>query len=341
MDPSAVSLVVPVGGAAPHWPRAARSFERLDPPPGEIVVVADGVALDAATLPAGATVVQLERRGGPARARNHGVEAARGELVFFLDSDVEAPSDLIARVSSCFAPRTDEPLPSAVIGSYDAAPGAPGFVSQYRNLLHHIVHQTSAEQASTFWSGCGAVRRAAFLAVGGFDEGYADPSIEDIELGARLLRGGHRIRLVKDLQVKHLKRWTFGQMVHTDLFRRAVPWTEQMLGADGLIDDLNVKTRDRLAVVCAFLAVAALVVPVCAGALRRRAVTVSCTLVTACLLAIVGLCRDIFGFFLRARGLLFTLGVLPLYWLYLLICGLGFALGLARHSGRQLLKRVT
>ena len=81
-------------------------------------------------------------------------------------------------------------------------------VSQYRNLLHHFVHQEGNPEASTFWAGCGAVRRAAFDAVAGYDEArFRRPSIEDIELGYRLRRAGYRIRLDRDLQCTHLKRW--------------------------------------------------------------------------------------------------------------------------------------
>ena len=55
----------------------------------------------------------------------------------------------------------EEPGIAAVFGSYDDEPGAPNLVSQYRNLLHHFVHQTGRTEASTFWTGCGAVRRDA------------------------------------------------------------------------------------------------------------------------------------------------------------------------------------
>ena len=54
------------------------------------------------------------------------------------------------------------PALTAVMGSYDDTPSEPGLVSQYRNLLHHFVHQVGREKASTFWAGCGAVRRGAF-----------------------------------------------------------------------------------------------------------------------------------------------------------------------------------
>ena len=77
------------------------------------------------------------------------------------------------------------------------APAAANFLSQYKNLLHHYVHQHAHTQASTFWTGCGAMRLSTFLALGGFDAAaYRRPSIEDIDLGYRLRRRGGRYGIV-------------------------------------------------------------------------------------------------------------------------------------------------
>lgn len=134
-----------------------------------------------------------------------------------------------------------DPSLAALIGSYDDAPGDPAFLSQYRNLLHHHTHQTAEEWAHTFWGACGAVRREALFAVGGFDESIAIPAMEDVELGYRLVRAGQRIRLVKDLQVKHLKRWEVLGMLRTDIFQRALPWARLLLREGRLHDDLNLR----------------------------------------------------------------------------------------------------
>jgi GT2 family glycosyltransferase len=320
--PSDVAVIVPVGGAAPAWRQCAESLARLDPSPGEIVAVIDGpnddLAARAAEIPA--QVVALGEQGGPARARNRGVQTSSRAVLLFLDADVEAPGDLVARVADLF---TEDRELAAVIGSYDDAPGDPGLLSQYRNLLHHFVHQNGRERASTFWAGCGAVRRAAFQEVGGFDESYADPSIEDIELGARLIRAGHGIRLVKDLQVKHLKRWRLDDMLATDLWRRAVPWTELMLRHGRMVNDLNVKTTDRLSVVLAFGLLAALL----AGWRWPALLGVA----GLALLATLALNAGLFRFFRRRRGVLFAASTIPLYWAFLLISGVGFALGVLRH----------
>jgi GT2 family glycosyltransferase len=330
LDTSGITIVVPVGGSAPAWGRAAGSLARLDPRPGETVVVLDGPDEGHAATAAGigARVLVLEERGGPARARNHGAQAARGDVLLFLDSDVEAPGDLVARVAAALEER---PGVAAVFGSYDDAPGDPGFLSQYRNLLHHFVHQTSREEASTFWAGCGAVRRGAFAAVGGFDEGYAQPSVEDIELGSRLVRAAHAIRLVRDLQVKHLKRWRLGDMLRTDLLRRAAPWTELMLREKRVANDLNVRTRDRASVFLAFAPTLTLL----AG--WRWPLLLGTTAVAGIL--IVALNAPFFSLLKRRRGLPFTAAALPVHWVFLLVCGAGLALGLLRHLVRPILPK--
>ena len=97
----------------------------------------------------------------------------------------------------------------ALIGCYDDDPAEREFLSQYENLMHCFVHQTGNEQASTFWSGCGAIRRDVFLAHSGFDEAYSRLAIEDIELGYRLFQDGRRMMMDKHLRMKHLKKWTF------------------------------------------------------------------------------------------------------------------------------------
>jgi GT2 family glycosyltransferase len=99
---------------------------------------------------------------------------------------------------------TNMPGVAALFGSYDADPPYPGLVSRYKNLLHHYIHQHGRAEAATFWAGCGAVRRNVCNAVGGVDESYLSAAVEDIELGARLRRGGYRIRLCPDIQVTHL-----------------------------------------------------------------------------------------------------------------------------------------
>ena len=145
-----------------------------------------------------------------------------------------------------------EPDLDAVFGSYDSQPSAANVLSQYKNLFHHFVHQDSHERATTFWSGCGAIRRSVFLKLGGLSGSYKRPSIEDIELGIRLHNAGHRIKLNKRIQVTHLKRWTLWSIIKTDVLDRGIPWTELMLREGSMPNDLNTKVSQRISVVLAY-----------------------------------------------------------------------------------------
>ena len=196
---------------------------------------------------------RLESRSGPAAARNLGANHARGDFLLFVDADVVVKRDTLARITALLSAKPDV---AAVFGSYDNSPAETNFFSQYKNLLHHFVHQQSSPEAGTFWAACGAIRREVFEAIGGFDEAkYVKPSIEDIELGYRLRRGGFRVALDKGLQVKHLKRWTFKSLLHADIFNRALPWSRLILERGEIINDLNLRWRER---VCAALVIAAI-----------------------------------------------------------------------------------
>jgi GT2 family glycosyltransferase len=242
-----VSVVVPVHNGGDGLARCLEAIGRSAWRPLECIVV-DDASTDGHTAETaqrfGARVLRQPRQRGPAAARNAGAAAAAGDILFFTDADVVLHEDAIGRAADELA---RSPGVAAVFGSYDAKPGHASLISRYRNLYHHWNHQVGAEEASTFWSGCGAVRRQVFQAAGGFSESFARPSIEDIELGYRLRASGHRIRLLKDMQCTHLKRWTLRNMVSTDIFLRGAPWVELLRRYPDVPADLNLGWRSRLA----------------------------------------------------------------------------------------------
>ena len=317
-----VSVILPVYNGGSAFKACLQSLDLYLPAstdmPTEVIVVADGCTDGSDTLAEkfGAKVLRTESPSGPARARNIGARQARGSILFFIDADVTIHPDTISQVVTTFQ---DSPDLAAVIGSYDDEPGAPNFLSQYKNLFHHYTHQTSREDASTFWGACGAIRKQAFWAVGGFDERYLKPSIEDIELGYRLKHQGYSIRLCKTLLVKHLKRWELISLLRADLFYRALPWTELLLCRKQMTNDLNLKLSTRLSVVLTF----GLLVTLLTGWWLSDSVIVI-ALVVLCLLS---LNLPVYLFFHSKRGFRFTLKVIPWHWLYFFYSGLAYSIG--------------
>jgi len=261
----------------------------------------------------GVAVLRLAKNSGPSAARNYGVRHARGDIIFFVDSDVVVMPGAIDRVIKMFEDRPDV---DAVFGSYDIQPRIKGLISQYRNLLHHFVHQKGNPDASTFWAGCGAIRHSAFNEISGFDEKHFPRCIEDIELGYRLRQAGHRIFLDKGLHGTHLKRWTLRSMIRTDIFCRAVPWTRLILESKKAPHDLNLKGGQRLSVVLAGLATFFLLL----APLRIELLELS----AGALGGVIVLNRDLYTFFCRQRGLFFAIACILLHLLYYLYSGLTF-----------------
>src|SRR5262249_37053077 len=321
-----VSGVGPAPPAARVLPACLDALERSELRPVEVIVVDDGSSTDATAQVArarGATVLATPLRLGPGGARNAGVAAASGEIVVFVDSDVCVHSDAIGLLVEELS---RSPRVVAAFGSYDTMPTGANFTSQYKNLMHHYVHQRGREDAFTFWAGLGAVRRDAFLAAGGFDaDRYPRPSIEDIELGGRLRAFG-QIRLVKSAQGTHLKNWTLPGLLKTDVFDRGVPWTELILSSGRVPDDLNLGPRHRIGVAAACLAVASLP----AAAARRRFPWEAAALAGVAIAA----GSDALSFLTRQRGLLFAVRAIPLHLAYYVSSGVALAIGTARHLAR-------
>ena len=285
----------------------------------EVIVVDDGSDDGSGDLAArlGARVVAGGSRQGPAAARNRGAEVASGEVLLFVDADVVVHDDAVARAREALA----EPGLDAVFGSYDDRPEEPGFASLYMNLRHHFIHQRSAGPISTFWAGCGGMRAETFRAAGGFDAArYPHASIEDVELGMRVTRGGGRIRLDPAVQGTHLKRWTVGGVLHTDVARRARPWAE-LLARGGVGTELNMSPRERVSALVAW-AFAVSIPLALAGVVPFAAPLLA-------LAAAAWLQRELLALFARRGGRRFALGALLWHQLYYCYATATFALVIA------------
>jgi glycosyltransferase involved in cell wall biosynthesis len=291
-----LTAVVPATNDPPTLDACVNAILAAEQPPEEIYVITEG--------------------GGPAEARNAGVEDAKGDVVVFVDADVLPHEDAFVRIRAAF---DADPALVAVFGSYDDVPAEPGTVSQFRNLLHHHVHQQGAGESTTFWAGLGAVRADAFRAAGGFDaDRYPLPSVEDIDLGTRLSGNGGRIFLDPLIQATHLKRWTLPDMVRTDFWQRGVPWIELVLRHGSGSSALNLGWRHRVSAVAAVISALAIV--------RGRPGTA-----LAGLAALVALNIQLYELFLRRHGPVGVVTGAGLHAVHHVTGALAVPVGVARH----------
>lgn len=245
-----VSVIVPSYNCSQFLPKCLDAIKSSDYANYEIIVV-DDASTDESPIIAqqsGAHVIHIDKQSGPGAARNIGTQHTKGDIYLFVDSDVVIKPDSISCVVSNFL---NNPEVGALFGSYDNQPAVMNFCSQYKNLFHHFIHQTSHDEANTFWAGCGAVRKEVFHKVGGFDTiNYTRPSIEDVELGLRISQQGYKILIVKELQAKHLKKWGLRSLLYTDIFCRAVPWANLILKSQEMPKGLNFQKNHLISSLC-------------------------------------------------------------------------------------------
>ncbi len=193
------SVLIPTRDRAGYLAVALRSV--APQAPAEIVVVQDGphdAAVAAVCAEAGARYLTLGESRGPNAARNAAIAAAEGDLLVFLDDDVEVWPGWL----------------DALVAGAAAEPQVDVFGGPIRPRLEGIdIHPCGREQLPVttldrgphdrdvefVWSANMAVRRAAFERVGGFDEGQAIYGDEE----EWLRRLGGRVRYVAAAGVDH------------------------------------------------------------------------------------------------------------------------------------------
>ena len=326
-----LSVIVPVKNGHNVLPQMLEALGRSELPreTWELIVVDDASRDDTVEIASeyADLVIRLpEPSRGPGYARNRGVERARGDCVLFLDSDVLVRPDTLTRVATTMTTRQDV---DAVFGAYCDEPAAAGVVSQYRNLLHHYTHDQEPGEAQTFWAGCGCIRRSVFISAGMYDEWrFSRPQIEDVELGYRMSAHGHRILLQPDIQVTHLKRWTFRGMLKADFMDRGVPWARLLAEQRALLGpaaskakslSLRAKEKSNTFLVCLGLLLLAISV--------RPKDHLLATLGAICLVLVVLRGLPLYSFFFRKRGLAFAMCGVVLHVIYYLTAAVSVVWG--------------
>lgn len=206
--PVAWSIVVPTFNRPAKLTACLSALKTLRPPRGgfEIIIVNDGgvepvdVPVSGSHGNAVATTFISQRNSGPAIARNHGAERARGSRLAFTDDDCAPdPGWLIA-------------LDESLAASPDALVSGPVLNALHENIFSEA-SQRLAEYVKAYFDGGGrnerfftsnnlALARNAFFEAGGFDATFAHSAGEDREFCDRWHVQG-RPSILQPLAVVH------------------------------------------------------------------------------------------------------------------------------------------
>jgi|HigsolmetaAR206D_1030411.scaffolds.fasta_scaffold02040_7 hypothetical protein len=317
-----VSVVVPCYNAARTLRACLESVLAQTYQPAEVVVVDDGSTDGSRAIAEalGCRVLVQPRNRGVSAARNAGVDATSGEIVFFCDSDVALAPDAIANAVAILVAN---PQVGAVHGTYDPEPLIDdGPVERYRIL--HAVHwrRRHAGEVRTVIFAIAALRRDVLRAVGPLHEQLRD--CEDVEYSARLARHT-RVVLTDSVVGRHDDGSRLGQIL-AEQWRRAVPLVPLALAA-GRTDGVRLERANHpVGVLAAALLPPGLLLALLAPVLTPWLLAVPVALLGAFVLADPALLR----FVSARRGVPFTLYFLGVHLLVHLVLVTGMAFGALR-----------
>lgn len=295
----------------------------------ETIIVDDGCTDQSMAIAADfpVRIVPTSGRVGPAAGRNLGARMASGEVLFFIDADVMVRPDTLALLAESFEGGDVD----GVCGVQAAEMRYTNIASQYKNLWMRWTYLRQTGDVPLFYTTAAAIRREAFLRVGGFDQGYATPNVEDTAFGQKLARLGVRVRVHPHLEVEHVKQYSLWGMLRTD-FMRAVSLTRLKLRHPGDLAQNNTSVPSSYMASVPLAGVALLFVLVGAVFGLSGATAVG----AAAAAGVMGLNWEFLTAIRRSDGWTRMLAAIPVLWAELVVVGVGTAVGLASYPfGRR------
>ncbi len=186
-------------------------------------------------------LVDFEENRGVSRARNAGAEAARGDIIFFIDADCL----VLPRTIELCVTELERGGSICVGGAYTTKPWDDDFFSIFQSLyIHHV--ETKEEHPDYVATHCMAIRKSTFEEFGGFITdsfiGHA-ASVEDVELSHRLIAAGHQLSRPPGILVRHMFGFNFTRSIRNAV-KKSKYWTMYSLKNRDVMQDSGAASHE-------------------------------------------------------------------------------------------------
>jgi GT2 family glycosyltransferase len=200
------TIVVPTRDRAGYLEVALRSFGPQAADTGaEVIVVVDGFDPESVVVAQrrGAHVIAHAEPRGPNAARNAGWQAASGELVIFVDDDVEAPRTWLPSLLAAARATPERDVFAGPIRADIEGGSGPRSCGRDKPPITTLDHGAADVDIAVGWSANLAIRRAALETVGGFDESIPVGAGDEEEWQERYRSTGGQVRYVAAAGLEH------------------------------------------------------------------------------------------------------------------------------------------
>jgi glycosyltransferase involved in cell wall biosynthesis len=192
-------------------------------------------------------IVRTSGQEGAGRSRNIGTYGFKGQVIVFVDSDVQIHHDTLASLIKPIQENSAE----ATVGGYSKPTGG-SFFNGYKFCYLSFRYNTKRKYLSnTFWSAICAIDYKVFRNADGFKECFSGAGPEDIDLGVELSKQGARILSVPQAAGIHLRDLSFLTLLKNDLRKGSEDIYIHLTRKIPIKDNRHVHKSDIIAVLIA------------------------------------------------------------------------------------------
>jgi len=199
-----ISIIIPCYTSGQNLFKTLSSIYKNNFKDLEVIVVDDGSTDDVREMIKNfpLTYIQLDTNIGAAFARNKGAGLAKGDILVFLDADVEIKEDLLGYVEEQFKGFDYD----ALSGVFSKEPKINNIFLLFQSTLSNYNFRNTD---FTFSGHLGAIRKTVFDELSGFNESSSIATVEDFEFSQRLIASGYKCKTDIHMDAYHNKDFTF------------------------------------------------------------------------------------------------------------------------------------